>query len=119
MTKMPTKDELIKAGAVALCETDNLNPYYLEPGDILGIDGENAKGEPCHFYWREYSDKAEAALEAMLSMLPEGQGFFNQVSGDTVYKEEFESGFYRELLAMREKRNFEPKEVSDATNVTK
>lgn len=49
--------------ACALCEADGANPYYLEPGDALGVDGKNNNGEPCHYYWREYAKKARAALE--------------------------------------------------------
>lgn len=67
---MPTREELIEKVAVSLCEYENLNPYYLEPGDVLGIDGRNEKGEPCHYYWREKSEIAEAALQALVSSLP-------------------------------------------------
>jgi hypothetical protein len=46
--------------ARAICEADGCDPDYLEPGDDPYqnnepvIDGRNAKGYPCHFFWRRY-----------------------------------------------------------------
>lgn len=50
----PLKDGEREALARKLCEIDGEDPNYLEPGDVLGVDGINHKGEQCHFFWREY-----------------------------------------------------------------
>lgn len=54
-----------------LCEQQGNNPDYLEPGDALGTDGHNAKGEPCHFLWRHYE---EDAAEVLSFLGHEGEG---------------------------------------------
>lgn len=56
---------LIEAMARALCVSAGKDPDRLEPGDGLGIDGYNRKGDPCHFFWKEYTNEATAALAAL------------------------------------------------------
>lgn len=58
-------DALIEAMAMALCVSAGKDPDRLEPGDGLGIDGYNRKGDPCHFFWKEYTTEATAALAAL------------------------------------------------------
>lgn len=45
-----------------LCELRGYDPDALEPGDALGIDGRNAKDEPCHFMWRQWLNDARKVL---------------------------------------------------------
>lgn len=66
MASEPTdRDKLIEAIARAICEARGHDPDYLEPGDALGVDGYNRKGEPGHFLWREFVDEATAALAVL------------------------------------------------------
>lgn len=57
--------EMIERVARALCEAEGHKPDQLEPGDAVGIDGYMGNGDPAHFLWREWSDKARAAIGAM------------------------------------------------------
>jgi hypothetical protein len=69
--------------ARALCEAEGCDPDHLEPGsdpyhnNTSVIDGHNAKGEPCHLFWRRYDRiYVDAVLDAMRdvdnSILAEG-----------------------------------------------
>ena len=71
----PVSEEMVERVARALCEEDGYDPGALEPGDdpyqcrpglpSPCIDGQNGKGEPCHFFWRHYDLLARAALSAI------------------------------------------------------
>lgn len=54
----------IEAAARKFCELNGISANSLEPGDAYGIDGTNAKGDPCHFLWRHFADDAAEILAA-------------------------------------------------------
>jgi hypothetical protein len=56
---------LIELGARALCKERGYDPDQLEPGDLPCVDGRNAKGEPCHFLWRDFAPRALLVLKAI------------------------------------------------------
>lgn len=57
----------VEAAARALCYLDHGDPDGLEPGDVPCIDGYKKNGDPAHFLWRDYVERAEVALRAALS----------------------------------------------------
>ena len=61
---MTTREQLIEAMARAICEEDGYEPEFLEPGDAFGIDV-HIRGEPCHYIWRQWTERAVAALTAI------------------------------------------------------
>jgi len=58
-------DKRTERVARALCVKAGINPDKLEPGDVYGVDGIAANGDPCHFMWRQFADTAQAAIAAL------------------------------------------------------
>lgn len=56
---------MVERVARVLCKADRCDPDQLEPGDAAGIDGHLSNGDPAHFLWREWSDRARLVIEAM------------------------------------------------------
>lgn len=57
--------DMVERVARALCKADGKNPDALEPGDAFGTDGHMRNGDPAHSLWREWNERAVAAIEAM------------------------------------------------------
>lgn len=48
-----------RAAAETFCKIRGIDPNYLEPGDIHGVDATLSNGEPAHFVWREFANHPE------------------------------------------------------------
>lgn len=62
-------EEQIQRVAIAICRADRRDPYRLEPGNSpYGDDREVVdqvfRGEPHFYVWREYEERAIAAIKA-------------------------------------------------------
>lgn len=66
-----TAHDLVELVARAICVSLHYDPDALEPGNTpYGnneevIDGYNAKGEPCHLFWRHFHRHTQAVLSAL------------------------------------------------------
>lgn len=55
----------VKKIAKVICEDKGIDPFYLEPGDGLGIDGVCPNGDPGHYMWREFASLARKILRVL------------------------------------------------------
>lgn len=82
--------EMVERVARILCEQSLCNPDALEPGDIYGIDGYKRNGDPAHFMWREFVERARAVIEAMHvpieAMVDAGLNYDVTVDPDGIWK---------------------------------
>lgn len=74
----------IEAAAWALCKATGHEPDALEPGDLPRLDGYNRKGEPCHFLWRDFMNKAKVTLLAARRVSPQSDNEPTEVEIEAV-----------------------------------
>ena len=55
----------MKALARLLARQYGRDPDSLEAGDLPQIDGNLPNGDPAHFSWREFTDKANEIIQLM------------------------------------------------------
>lgn len=65
MTDAKEADQIEQVARV-LCRQSGLDPDKLEPGDLPQIDGRLRNGDPAHFMWRDFQDRA-AEIVALFS----------------------------------------------------
>ena len=53
----------IEKVAREFCRLSGIDPDQLEPGNIYGVDGHLPNGDPAHFMWRQFVEKAKPMIK--------------------------------------------------------